>query len=239
MIKAICGLLILMLCSSLFAGNNFEVKYKGALKNIMHKGDISAKYSLSEIAGKENIYALGALENLQGEIQIFDSKPFNSAGINEKIEISNSYSKKASLLVYAQVSEWTEINIPNEILSYEQLETYIAEKAEENRLDVDKPFPFLLEGKPESIDWHIIKWEIGDNDHSHQKHIESGPHGTLEKTEMDILGFYSSRHHAIFTHHTTNMHLHFKTADEKIAGHLDGMKLGQNMVLKLPKPNKK
>lgn len=232
--KALSGIFILLISSGLFAQNNFEVKHKGALKNMMHKHDISAKCSLSEIADKENIYALGALENLQGEIQIFDSKPYNSTSVDGAIEISDSYEGKASLLVYAQVSDWVEIKIPNEILSYEQLEIFIAEQAEKIGIDTEQPFPFLVEGTPQSIDWHIIKWEIGDNDHSHQKHIESGPHGTLEKTEMDILGFYSDKHHAIFTHHTTNMHLHFKTKDEKIAGHLDGMILGQNMLLKLP-----
>lgn len=233
--KKLFGILLITICAGLFAQNNFEVKYKGALKNMMHKHDISAKCSLSEIADKDNIYALGALENLQGEIQIFDSKPFNSTGNDDEIEISDSYDNKASLLVYAQVSEWVEIKISNKVLSYEQLEIFIAEQAEKVGIDVEKPFPFLIGGTPESIDWHIIKWVIGDNEHSHQKHIESGPHGTLEKTEMDILGFYSDKHHAIFTHHTTNMHLHFKTNDGKIAGHLDGMKLGQNMVLKLPK----
>jgi alpha-acetolactate decarboxylase len=232
------GILLLIISSGLFAENNFEVKYNGALKNMMWKHDISAKCSLSEIEGLDNIYALGALENLQGEIQIFDSKPFNSVEIDEGIEISDSYNKKASLLVYAQVADWVDVKIPNQILMYEHLETYIAEKAEENGLDVEKPFPFLIEGKPESIDWHIINWAIGDNDHSHQKHIESGPHGTLENTVMEILGFYSDKHHAIFTHHTTNMHLHFKTDDEKIAGHLDRMTLGQDMVLKLPKISK-
>lgn len=49
-----------------------------------------------------------------------------------------------------------------------------------------------------------------------------------------MLGFYSDSHHAIFTHHTTNMHIHLKTIDNKIAGHIDGLELGKGMILKLP-----
>jgi hypothetical protein len=30
------------------------------------------------------------------------------------------------------------------------------------------------------------------------------------------------------------MHLHIKTTDNKISGHLDGLALGQGMTLKLP-----
>jgi hypothetical protein len=32
--------------------------------------------------------------------------------------------------------------------------------------------------------------------------------------------------------------MHFKTADKKIAGHIDELILGKNMRLKLPKKNK-
>ena len=47
---------------------SFEVAFKGALKNIMHKGDLSANISLSELADIDHLYALGAVENLKGEI---------------------------------------------------------------------------------------------------------------------------------------------------------------------------
>ena len=49
---------------------NYKVEYKGALKNMMQKGDISAKVDLKEIENLENIYALGALENLKGDLNI-------------------------------------------------------------------------------------------------------------------------------------------------------------------------
>ena len=49
-----------------------------------------------------------------------------------------------------------------------------------------------------------------------------------------MLGFYSDSHHAIFTHHTTNMHMHVKTDNNEIAGHVDALVLGEGMILKLP-----
>jgi len=54
---------------------SFKVDYKGALKNMMHKGDLSAKISLSEINEINYLYALGAVENLKGEILILDGIP--------------------------------------------------------------------------------------------------------------------------------------------------------------------
>jgi acetolactate decarboxylase len=215
-------------------GNKFKVEYNGALKNMMHKGDISAKVDLKEFKNSKHFYALGAFENLKGEVQIFDSKPFNTIVIDSSLTFENSFNKKATLLVYASVDKWNSINIPNNVITYEQLEIYIEQVAKENKLQIDEPFPFLIEGKPRSIEWHVINWMDGDTEHSHEKHINSGLNGTIENRQVKMVGFYSDSHHGIFTHHTTNLHVHVKTDDNKIAGHVDGLILEQGMTLKLP-----
>ncbi len=214
--------------------NKFKVEYYGALKNMMHKGDVSAKADLTDFKNAEHFYALGALENLKGEIQIFDSKLFNTMVIDNTLTFDNSFNKKATLLVYASVNKWKSIDIPNNVVTYGQLEIYIEQTAKDNQIKIDEPFPFLLEGTPKSFDWHVINWKDGDTDHSHEKHISSGLNGSIENRQVEMLGFYSDSHHAIFTHHTTNMHIHVKTVDNKIAGHVDGLTLGKGMILKLP-----
>ncbi len=214
--------------------DNFKVEYKGALKNIMHKGDISAQANLTDFEDTEYFYALGAVENLKGEILLLDSKPFISSVQDQKLTISNSFNHKATLLVYASCDKWTSSAIPDHISTYEDLEKHIEQTAKDNGINTDEPFPFLLNGQAKSFDWHVIDWKDGDTEHSHEKHINSGLHGTLTDQEVEILGFYSNSHHTIFTHHTTNMHLHIKTTDHKIAGHLDGLTLGQGMTLQLP-----
>jgi len=217
--------------------NKFKVEYKGALKNIMRKGDISSKVSLKKFKNTKDFYAIGALDNLKGEIQIFDSKPFITSVINNKLSFDNSFNKKATLLVYASVDKWKSINIPNTIITYKQLESFIEQAAKKNQIKIDEPFPFLIEGTPKSFDWHVINWKDGDTEHSHKKHINSGLHGTINNKQIEILGFYSNSHHAIFTHHTTNMHMHIKTVDHKLAGHVDALTLSEGMVLKLPEIN--
>ncbi len=213
---------------------NFKVEYKGALRNMMKKGDVSAKETLAIFKDKKHIYALGAIENLKGEIQIFDNNPFLTQVIDSALSFDYSLTKKATLLVYASVKKWKKITIPNTISTYKELEKYIAKTAKENQIKINEPFPFLLEGAPKSFDWHVINWKDGDTQHSHKKHINSGLHGTLINRKATFLGFYSDAHHAIFTHHTTNMHIHFLTDDKKIAGHVDGLILDKNMILKLP-----
>jgi len=214
--------------------SKFEVKYFGALKNMMHKGDLSAKADLSDFENTEHFYALGALENLKGEIQIIDGESFTTFVQDSALRFDKSFDRKASLLVYAIVENWERSEIPDDIETYEQLEKYIASTAEKKGINIHEPFPFMVLGTAKSFDWHVINWKDGDMEHSHEKHVSSGLNGTIENRKVALLGFYSDAHHTIFTHHTTNMHVHVKTSDSKIAGHIDGLTLGKGMVLKLP-----
>lgn len=235
--KQMKKLFIILTAFTTFAfitSEKYKVEFKGALKNMMHKGDLSAKASLSDYKNIEHLYALGAIENLKGEVLILDGKPSNTMVINNALEFDNTFDKKACLLVYASVSKWKSISIPDKIITYEQFEKHIAKTAKKNNIDITKPFPFLIEGTAKSFDWHVINWKDGDTKHSHEKHIASGLQGTITDTKVNMLGFYSDSHHAIFTHHTTNMHIHVKTTDNKLAGHVDGLTLGKGMILKLP-----
>jgi len=227
-------MLLLLFFGSVAHAEKYQVNYAGALKNFMLNGDISAKISLQNLEGKKGLYALGAFENLKGEIQIFNAIPYNSFVSGGKLAFDTSFKKKASLLVYAQVQSWQELPIPESISSYNQLENYIAEIAIKRGITIKEPFPFLITGNAKLITWHVINWDKNDRIHTHRKHIESGLNGNLENINVTILGFYSGKHKAIFTHHTTNMHMHFKTEDKNIAGHIDKFIPGKSMFLKLP-----
>lgn len=211
-----------------------EVEYVGALRSIMHEGDISSKISLTDLKDHDHLYAIGAFENLKGEIQVFDGHPLNSFVEDETVKIDSSFKNNASLLVYASIPEWTEIIIPAAVASYRDLESYISTTAKNYGIDMSSPFPFLIKGKVKKITSHVIDWVDGDTVHSHQKHMESGIQSRFKDQEVEIIGFYSNWHKTIFTHMSTFMHLHFKTADKSYAGHIDDLILGKDMILKLP-----
>lgn len=210
-----------------------EVKHSGALRTIM-SGNIQSVISLDTLSKMKNLYALGAVDNLKGEIQIFDSQPSNSFVVDSSLQIKDSYNLKASLLVYAEIEAWDSFQIENS-KTKSDLEKQIFEIAIANGTDTEKPFPFLLEGAIASLDWHVINWKDDDSIHNHKKHKESGLNGTLQNQEVQIIGFYSTKHKAIFTHHTTNMHMHFKTKDGAVAGHIDDLLLDNSITLRLPK----
>jgi len=201
----------------------------------MMSGDIRATASLDSLSKKQHLYALGALENLKGEIQIFDGKALNSKVASEELILDSKFDKKAVLIVYAEIGDWTSVDIPNGIDSSAKLEKFIEEQAINNSIDTEKPLPFLIEGKAQSLSWHVINWKDGDTIHTHKKHQESGMNGILANEKVEIIGFFSKSHKAVFTHHSTFLHMHFKTKNEGLAGHVDELKIGSNMILKLPK----
>ncbi|MFP2994335.1 acetolactate decarboxylase [Spongiivirga sp. MCCC 1A20706] len=235
-LKYILGISLLLFasCKEVQHPSYQKATHSGALRTIM-SGDLSATASLDTLAAKDHLYALGAVSQLKGEIQIFDGVPFISNVNKNNIAIDPTFSRKAALLVYAVVPSWKEIKIPATINTQEALEAFIIDKAASLKIDTSAPFPFLIEGNASSLSWHIIDWPEGDTEHTHQKHKESGLNGDLTDTEVSVLGFYSDKHKGVFTHHSTNFHMHFKTKDGQLAGHLDGFTPGSKMRLKLPK----
>jgi len=243
------GLLILSYLISCVNSTNFgyNVKHYGALKNIMHQGDLSSKIDLIDLEKLENLYALGAVEQLKGEILIMNSKPYISScehkneshvvnkNLRKSLKVDKTFENHACLLVYSIVENWTSFTIPKN-LSYRNLESFIENTAKINGYNIDEPFPFLISGKINSIDVHVIDWPEEDKIHTHEKHINSGFNKKYENEDVEMLGFYSNSHHAIFTHHTTNMHIHVKTND--FSAHVDDLIIGKEMILKLPKINK-
>ncbi|WP_394330741.1 acetolactate decarboxylase [Cesiribacter andamanensis] len=201
----------------------------------MHKGDLSSRIHLQELAGKKNLYALGAVAGLKGEILILNGQPFVSRIEDNKLHLSQDFSDSASLLVWAQVENWQQIPIPDSVRHYAQLEHFIAAAAKAQGIDLNSPFPFMLEGPPASARWHVINWPEGEQEHSHAKHKASGLQGVVEKQSLEFLGFYSNQHHGVFTHHSTNIHLHVKTSDNTVAAHLDELEAAPGMLLKLPR----
>lgn len=228
-------LLIAFQSVTLFAQPNYKVEYYGALRATIQQADISANADLSYFKERENLYALGAFENLKGEILIMDGKSFSNRALNDEIHFVNQFEERANLLVTAQVESWQAIELSGDIQTMADLQNSIEETANRHGLDMDHPIPFKIEGEFGELNWHVIDWPVDDKEHTHQKHRTSGPNGVLQNQPVNILGFWSDSHHGVFTHHSTNLHMHFVTDDENLAGHVDGLANGRDLTLYLPK----
>ncbi|MBT3299861.1 MAG: hypothetical protein HN657_00585 [Candidatus Marinimicrobia bacterium] len=211
-----------------------HVEIHGALKEIMHDGAREGVVALSDITNQEHIYGLGALEGLDGEILIWDSKAILTRAQKEgKAHVSTeAHGEKALLLVSTQVKEWIDISFNSKDLK-ESLNDYIYDQAKKNKLNPEEPFPFIIDGEIDKIKWHIISDPGLDG--THDDHMNKSWNQTDSNINGQVLGFYSVKHHAIFTHHTTNSHMHYYDEKSGLSGHVDELELGKNIILRLPK----
>lgn len=214
--------------------NDFQVEHYGALRKVMKENNLSTHVDFSKIKQTKNLYALGALAELKGEVIVLDGVPFVFRAVEDSFVVENTFDFALAFGVTAYVKKWKDCQIPDDVRSWNDLENHLLKEAKASGINVEKPFPFIVEGLISSISWHIVNWPEGDEEHTHDKHVKSGPNGTNIFESVQMLGFYSDKHHGIFTHHSHNMHLHFVKKDGKLGGHVDDFLLGDKMVLKLP-----
>ena len=214
------GLTILTLtnCTTKAQQTTNEVKIVGQMKNVMWKGQLYGNINLDTIANKTNLYGLGPVEYLSGEILIIDGKSYKSTVVSDStMKVDETYEIKAPFFGYANISKWTEQTLPDSIQTIPHLEQYLDKITKSS----PRPFMFKLSGTVEQATIHIVNLPKGskvsspDEAHKGQKNYE------LNNEPSDIIGFFSTEHKAIFTHHDTFLHMHLITLDRKKMGHLD------------------
>ena len=212
----------------------WKVKVYGALREIMHQADISERVKLADLGGEAGMYGLGAVADLKGEIIILDGNAYVSRVEDGLVSVKKASSQGAALLVTAHIAKWQAMPIPPQVKGLGDLAKFLETSAKRIGLDPAGPFPFQVKGHLKSVSWHVIDWPDGDTEHTHEKHKNSGARGDLADSMVTLLGFFSDHHQGRFTHHTTSIHVHVRSDDGALAGHVDGLNLGDGAVLLLP-----
>jgi acetolactate decarboxylase len=105
--------------------------------------------------------------------------------------------------------------LPDSIKKIEQLEQFL-DKITKSSL---RPFMFKLAGTVEQATIHIVNLPKGSKVSSpaeaHRKQVTH----KLKNEPAEIIGFFSTEHKAIFTHHDTYLHMHLITSDRKKMEH--------------------
>jgi acetolactate decarboxylase len=196
------------------------VKIVGEMKNVMWKGQLYGSINLDTIANKTNLYGLGPVEHLAGEILIIGGKSYKSTVVSDTtMEVEETYDIKAPFFGYANVANWTEQALPDSVQTIKQLEQFLDSVTKNS----SRPFMFKLTGTVEQATIHVVNLPKGskvsspDDAHKGQKKYE------LKNEKSEIIGFFSTEHKAVFTHHDTFLHMHLITNDLQKMGHLDAV----------------
>ena len=209
-----------------------DVKITGAMKNVMWKGELNGIIKLDSIENKKGLYGIGPESYLTGEILINDGQAYVSKVLTDSaMTVEKSFNVSAPFFVHANVTEWNEIDLPSTIKSIQDLEKFIDEKSSEYK----RPFAFKLIGAVSKAIIHIQNLPKGTLVSSPEEAHKGQTNYNLENEDVEIIGFFSTEHKGIFTHHDLFSHLHLITKDESKMGHLDMVEINK---MKLYLPNK-
>ncbi len=215
-------LLSLFSCKQTENKNNTtnKVQVSGAMKNVMRKGQLYGTINLDTISNKEHLFGLGPIEYLSGEITIFDGVSYQSNVVTDTtMMVKENFNLKAPFFVYANASKWNEIQVPNTVADLIKLEDFLNKIPKKN---VD-PFAFKIEAVAEKANIHIVNLPKGTKVSSPEEAHQGQVNYDLINDSVDLIGFYSTQHKTIFTHHDTNIHVHLLTKDRKKMGHLESI----------------
>ncbi len=218
--KALLGLTILTLtnCINKAQHSTNEVKIVGEMKKVMLKGQLYGNINLDTIANKTNLYGLGPVEYLAGEIIIIDGKSYKSTVVSDKtMKIEETYDIKAPFFGYANISKWKEQFLPDSIQTIKQLEIYLDEVTK----NLTRPYMFKMDGIVEQATIHIVNLPEGSKVSSPDEAHKGQVNYQVNNEQSELIGFFSTDHKAIFTHHDTYLHMHLMTNDRQKMGHLD------------------
>src|SRR5215470_2661133 len=154
---AVVGLLLLGLSSLAMTAESIKeglVEYVGGQRTLFATGRAERTFSLESLVGRRGIFAVGPVEGLDGDITIFESRPYVAKVRGEGYIVDHTYAHGAIFLVWTERAAWDDVPIPGTVKSYRDLQEFVKAQAAAAGIDVTKPFPFLLSGTPAEVKWH-------------------------------------------------------------------------------------
>lgn len=155
---------------------------------------------------------------MAGEILIIDGKSYKSTVTSDTtMKVEETYDIKAPFFGYANISEWTEQALPDSIQTIKQLEIYLDDVTK----NLSRPYMFKMDGIVEQATIHIVNLPKGSKVSSPDEAHKGQVNYQVNNEPSELIGFFSTEHKAIFTHHDTYLHMHLMTTDQQKMGHLD------------------
>jgi len=230
----ICIICTLVLGCRTRTNNNQEGKpiFAGQPEQLL-AGNFDFKIEIDSLVGAKNNYAFGVLDSLKGVFQVFDGQPYVSTLLNDSLVVNTKTEGQAVFFVQGQVGGWQQTTLPASVANTEALVGFLHYNEDLN-IDTDTPFLFLIEGVVEQLEWRIIPKNGADDNPTVNADRQNAGTGTLTNKYVEIVGVYSSDHQSIFSSEKIPVHMHFKTADNTLAGHVDQLELGPEMSLRIP-----
>lgn len=208
-----------------------NIRVVGAMKNVMWKGELGSSINLDTISDRKGLYGLGPVSYLTGELLINNGESYTAKVTSDStMVVEKRYDISAPFFVYANITEWDEIKLPPHVKTIQDVEKFIDDKTSYFK----RPFTFKLIGRVSNAIVHIQNLPEGTKVSSPDDAHQGQTNYDITDEDVEIIGFFSTEHKGVFTHHDSFLHMHLITKDESKMGHLDELEI-EEMKLHLPK----
>jgi alpha-acetolactate decarboxylase len=214
-------------------GPGFKLWFIGSLRETVMMGKRSALLDLQTLKDRSQLYGIGPIEGLAGEATIVNGRPaLARVGADRLVHVTESYEAGVPFFVWAEVAVWQTVNVPSDVRTFRDLDTFVGDAGA--KAGLTHAFPFVVTDKPELIDFHIVDAK-SDTPSGMAYHEKIQVPFEVHRQEATLIGFWSAQHQGIFVPMGTKIHVHFQTTDNKASGHVQGLDLGKSgMTLSLP-----
>jgi acetolactate decarboxylase len=196
-----------------------SVEVVGQMRDVMWKGDLTGKISTDSL-NHPNAYGLGPIEYLKGEVLLIEGQTFISKVIDSIAhQVTRVNSIKAPFFVYSKQSDLNSISVAPSELSLQSTEELI----DSLYLDYDKPLLVRIDGVFQDLTIHSVDLPEGNSVSSPEEAHKGLTKYHYQSLSGSIVGFFSRKHKAIFTHHDSYFHAHFISDDRSVMGHVDSV----------------
>ena len=207
----------------------------GDRRLIIKKGELKGRFDLSTLQEIDEVYGIGPVDNLKGEVTIYSGVPY-IADFDErnKPRIQEDWSKRAIFLAYGKSNDWIALKIERNLTSLKDIEMYVRAAALKSNLELEKSFPFRIEGQVKEMEYHII-YKGDEKPHNKKEHKKSKRKINVTNEEIKIIGFWAKKDKiGVYTHPGKRTHLHFISDSKKHSGHIDDIVVKNGARLFLP-----
>ena len=210
---------------------NAGVRWVGEQRAVL-AGDVRGHVALECLSSLPHLYGLGPLEGLRGEVSIFGDAPSLAHVEQGRVVTASGWNARSCFLVWAQVPQWSNHTMAS-VASLDAVEGEARRLAAEEGPGETAPFPFKILGLAEEITFHVLDKRDGPG-HSPERHELAKARWTLERTPVELVGFHSRQHRGIFTPKESNIHVHMRTEDGRISGHVETIRLSAGARISVP-----
>lgn len=213
------------------------VRVDGTLRGMMHDNQTGATVTLDEVLPNAQVYAVGALADLAGEITVLAGEAWLSypqGASGTRTETARETHAGAALLVSAAVPAWRNV-VTMAPIRFADLDDAVAELAALVGVDVGGRFPFLIEGRFEDLQWHVIDGRrLDPGAATPADHLAASIQTMRERTAATLIGFYSARDEGVFTHMGSRTHVHCVVDGPPGSGHVDQVTIPAGTTVRFP-----